>query len=109
MSYVDRRREERYSVDLECTAGIDKIHMKVNDISIHGLSIIGNATFYQLHEVEIEVQIKLSKSIQIRAVVRDCSYDNSGSRYGLEIFDIPKAWIKLVQKYARRNGESVFA
>lgn len=105
MSYVDRRREVRYCVDFMCTAGVDKVEMKVNDISIHGISIIGSAIFYQLHAVDIDIKLSRFTQIQLHAVVRDCIETSNGFRYGLEIFDTPTKWLKLVSKYEKMGDK----
>ena len=109
MSYVDRRREVRYCVDFSCIIHPDKIEMRVNDVSIHGISIIGGIKLYQLHSVTIEIKLGLWDKIKLKAIVRDCNLDGDSNRYGLELFDMPKKWIKLVETYARKNGEQLFA
>lgn len=111
MSYTDRRREERYSVDLSCTVGTDKVPMRVCDVSFSGVGVKGNVTLFQLHQVEVEIDIRIgfSKHILLRGVVRDIQPMDDCTRYGLEVFDVPTKWIKFVQSNASKKGECLFA
>lgn len=111
MSYVDRRREERYGVDLNCTVGPSRIPMKVCDVSLSGLGITGSAILYQLHQVEVEIDVHIgfSNHILLRGVVRDVIPCNGYTRYCLEIFDTPNKWIKYVLNNASKKGERVLA
>lgn len=109
MNYLDSRREVRYCVDLMCTVGTNKIEMKVVDVSINSMSIVGNAIFYQLHTVDVDVMIEKYNHVRLHTVVRECVRDSSSSKYGLEIFNVPKKWVRLVESYARSNSERTYA
>lgn len=102
MAFKEKRREERFPVELECKISKDDVSMSVLDISLHGISISG------MHQLNVDTHVDIilgSKEdpIGIGAVVRNAVTIGDKYRYGLEIMTVPDKWMNLVYSYMIAN------
>lgn len=103
MAYKEKRREERFNVDMRCIAGVDCVDMDVVDISLHGISIIGDADFKEEQPIDITVKCDNGGDIKLRAVVKNSIIWDGAYRYGTQIVQDSEEWMHLVYGYMIKN------
>ena len=102
MAYKEKRREERYYVDLVgMVVPADEI-MKIIDVSLHGISVVGASELEVDHSVDITISID-DISVSVNAVVRNSIIWDGDYRYGMEISSPSDSWMDIVYSQMKRN------
>lgn len=102
MAYKEKRREDRYNVNMTCTIAPMSKDIKVVDVSLHGMSIVGDVDLSIDHSVDIRIKHE-GNFMALRAVVRNSIIWDGDYRYGLEVIVSPESWLELVYSCMKSN------
>ena len=101
MAFKEKRREERFSVDIMCTV-LDDNNVRVLDISRHGIGLLGDVKLIEGKAVDLTINLD-GEDMPIRGVVMNASEYNGQNRYGLEIVSHPETWLDLIYRHMLNN------
>ncbi len=102
MAFKEKRREERYHVDMMCI--VEKEHeFEVLDVSQHGISILGGKEYNMESSIDVGVEYGNGELIMVRGIIRNAVLLNGKHRYGLEITSHDDTWLHLVYAHMMDN------
>lgn len=101
MAFKEKRREERYRVEMTCTLP-DNEEMEVLDISRHGLSLFGTVSLVSGEPIDINVNAD-GAILPIRAMIVNMTEIGDKIRYGLEIISHPEQWLDIIYTKMMNN------
>lgn len=102
MAFKEKRREERYNVEIPCVVGENEDVMYTRNISLHGVGIRGSLELYENTPVDIQVVVD-GNPIPLRGLVVHSHNKNDEMIYGLEIIRTPEEWINLIYEHKKLN------
>lgn len=100
MAYKEKRREGRYTINLSCIVKPGDVNMTIHDISMHGLSILGNSKFDQYQQIDVSIEPENHEPLLVRGTIRNMIDIEDNTRYGLSIQDSPETWLQFVYEHA---------
>lgn len=101
MAFKEKRREERFKVDMVCNIE-DFGEINIVDISKGGVGLLGKEGLIEGKAVDLTIDLD-GEQMPIRGVVVFCKEKESGVRYGVEIVKYPESWLNLIYRHMMKN------